>query len=179
MQLGKGTIVPAAGGCRVGVDRGSSSPDSSSRVAVRGSAGASLPIWDEKRRSPPHAHKHKTRLVGVTLRLWVETKCYQSRSNLVPGILVTPIFGSRAGINTAIDPIWSCCCMGLALFGAPFIPLRKIGLWALNGPAYSPLCQAAQCGPAGRAHESRAIMLCKDPWALLASSFKKRCGGRH
>ena len=147
------------GGARVGVDRDSSSPDSSSRVADRGSAGASIPIWDEKRRSPPHAHKHKTRLVGVTLRLWVETKCYQSRSNLLPGILVTPLLGSRAGINTAIDPIWSCCCMGVALFGVPFLPLLKNSLLGLYGPAYSPLCQAAQCGPAGRALETELLRL--------------------
>ncbi len=160
-SLGKAKLCQLrGGGARVGVDRDSSSPDSSSRVADRGSAGASIPIWDEKRRSPPHAHKHKTRLVGVTLRLWVETKCYQSRSNLLPGILVTPIFGSRAGINTAIDPIWSCCCMGVALFGAPFLPhLLKNKPLGLYGPAYSPLCLAAQCGPAGRALETELLRL--------------------
>ena len=43
------------------------------------SADASVPIWNQGHRSPPYAPKHKTRRGGVTLRLWVETRRYQSR----------------------------------------------------------------------------------------------------
>ena len=52
-------------------------------------------------RSPPHAHKHKTRLVGITHRLygWRRSVINPDRTyHLV--ILVTPLLGSRAGIKT-------------------------------------------------------------------------------
>ncbi len=45
----------------------------------------------------------------------------------------------------------------------------KIGpLW----PPSSPLCQAARCGPAGRAHRSSTYRCIRDLWALAAYSIK-------
>ena len=68
--------------------------------------------------------------------------------------------------------------MGLALFGAPLLHhlFKKISLKALKGPAYFPLCQAAQCGPAGRAHESRALCSIRTRGRCWPPLSHVRCG---
>ena len=78
--LGKARVCPVRGGARVGRG-GLHPPDSSSVVAVRGSAGASVPIPGiQRRRSPPHAlrvsspgrllgRRHGTNPEGVTYGL--------------------------------------------------------------------------------------------------------------
>ena len=76
------------------------------------SAGDFCPIWDQSHRSPSYAPKHKTRLGGAMLRLWVETKHYQSRSSLSPGTLITHLLGEQSRYkhgdrpNLAVQLLW-------------------------------------------------------------------------
>ena len=108
------------------------------KATSKRSAGDFCPIWDQSHRSPSYAPKHKTRLGGAMLRLWVETKHYQSRSSLSPGTLITHLLGEQSRYkhgdrpNLAVQLLW----VG-PLWGPRHTPptTRKLPK-ALNRPPY-------------------------------------------